>query len=426
MDSFVNKDNQGTLYLNMLIVYYVYGAMVDTLLPKGSTIGVVISLMMFGLALYYGFFYNRFRNIFNSIFIFLFFLFFLIFFMSSNYYVSYKDFIKFSIGFLSLPIGYNILGTENSIVKYWKVLLIIAHIYIINAIIANVFHLGGGYTNNGIMTFETGNLFSAALYVNVYTLVMLPFFVRFNHKRLYMFGLMSLIAALVVVNMKRTPILCVVVAAIIFVLVLMYLNFKYGHLVNNTSLKYVLVFSLFLGLTFWAFQDIIERQLQQRDKKMKVQNIEKEARLLEFLYVYDEIVRNGDVKTFLLGKETFNTVGTYANGRFGARMIHQDYTLLLHSTGVVGFIWYIGFQICILILPFRRKYSILYVVNRDNRLLLAIYASFICVHLIAMGSGTTRLVFENTVCYLTVGMILRIFDDQYYDEKYILPSMENK
>ena len=294
-------------------------------------------------------------------------------------------------------------------------MVIIVHIYIVYIIMANFFHFGGGYGKEDL-EFETGNLFAEALFSNVYILTMIPFFIRYNTHKAYSLLVMSITALLIIVNMKRTPIACGVVSVMIVVSTLYYLNIKYGVLKSDiSSKKYVVAFLLLFGCAFLYFQDTIEMQIENREKRFQSGGMEKEGRVKELLYIYEENVENGDVLKLLFGKETFNIVGTYANGKFGNRQIHEDYGMLLHSTGIVGLIWYLGIQIFLLILPYRRRYHVLFTHNQENRMLLAIYTSLIIIHFISMTSGVIRMSFSEMIYYMTLGLILRVFYENYHD-----------
>ena len=182
-----------------------------------------------------------------------------------------------------------------------------------------------------------------------------------------------------------------------------------------SSKKYVVVFILLFGCSFLYFQETIELQIEKREKKFQRGSMEKEGRVKELLYIYEEIIEKGDLPKMLFGKETFNIVGTYANGKFGNRQIHEDYGMLLHSTGIVGLFWYLGFQVFLLVLPYLRRFNFLFIHNQDNRLLLASYTSLIIIHFVSMTSGVIRMPFSEIIYYMFLGLILRHFYEHYYD-----------
>lgn len=415
MDISKKRESFGLIFINMLVCFYLYMALVGVLLSKGSEVGLAISGLMFVMTIYYGLISNEFRFSFSSIYLFIIFVFFLILLTSNKYLFSYRMWLKMSMGMLALPLGFNIFHCENNIQKYWRNLIIIVHIYIIYIILANFFHFGGGYGKEDL-DFETGNLFAEALFSNVYILTMVPFFIRYNGSRTYTLLIMSIAATLIIVNMKRTPIACGVVSVMAIVFVLYYLNVKYGIIRSDiSSKKYVVAFLLLFGCSFLYFQDTIEMQIENRMKRFQEGSMEKEGRVKELMYIYEENVENGDLIKMLFGKETFNIVGTYANGKFGKRQIHEDYGMLLHSTGVVGLFWYLGIQVFLLVLPYWRRFNVLFIHNQENRLLLAIYSSLIIIHFISMTSGVIRMPFSEMIYYMTLGLILRIFYENYHD-----------
>ncbi len=415
MDLIIKKGIFGSFFINMLVLFYLYMALVGVILSKGTAVGLVISGLMFALTIYYGFVSNMFRSIFGSIYFFILFVFFLILLTSSNYPFSYRMWLKMSMGLLALPLGFNIFHCEENLQRYWRNLVIIVHIYIVYIVLANLLHFGGGYGKEDL-EFETGNLFAEALFSNVYILTMIPFFIRYNKSKAYTLLVMSIAAVLIIVNMKRTPIACGIISVMVMVSVLYYLNLKYGILKTGiSSKKYVVAFMLLFGCAFLYFQDTIEMQIENREKRFQRGSMEKEGRVKELLYIYEEIVEYGDLRKMLFGKETFNIVGTYANGKFGNRQIHEDYGMLLHSTGIIGLAWYLGIQIFLLFLPYKRRYHVLFSHHQENRLLLATYTSLIIIHFVSMTSGVIRMSFSEMIYYMTLGLILRFFYEDYGD-----------
>lgn len=412
MNLLFRKRDLGAFCIDMLFVSYAYMASVGVVLPKGSEFGVGYGLFTFALAIYYGFIVNRFRSKFLSVYLFLFFVFFLILLESTNLYQSYRYWMRLS-GLLSLPAGFVVFHSLSNVHRYLNVLIAIVHFYLVYIILANVMHFGGGYGYDQA-EFETGNLFANALFTNVYILTIMPFLVRLKSRKAYLMVVLGICAVVVIVNMKRVPIACGIVAAFTYLLVSHYMDFKFGSLVSRSGRKYIFAFVLVFGCSFLLSQDTIEEQIEIRQKKFKKSNIDREGRVLEFVAIYNENVKGGSLKKLLFGKETFNTVGNYGNGSFGKRQIHQDFALLLHSTGIVGLFWYLGIQMTLLILPFRRKYKSLFLHNETNRILLGIYVSLIVAHFVAMTSGVIRMSFSETVYYMSLGMILRIFYEQYY------------
>ena len=78
MDLIIKKGIFGSFFINMLVHFYLYMALVGVILSKGTAVGLVISGLMFALTIYYGFVSNMFRSIFGSIYFFILFVFFLI------------------------------------------------------------------------------------------------------------------------------------------------------------------------------------------------------------------------------------------------------------------------------------------------------------------------------------------------------------
>ena len=136
------------------------------------------------------------------------------------------------------------------------------------------------------------------------------------------------------------------------------------------------------------------------------EDITGEGRIAEFIYITDEILRSDKTLTLLFGKETFNLVGTYANGRFGPRQIHGDYSILLNGTGVMGcLVWVlIHLYLILKIISLKRNSH----KNGISTVLYSIYLSSFLVYCISMGSGVFDLVISSSFFYASLGGGLRL------------------
>ena len=413
----------GAPYIDVWLIYYLYVMMIGILIPKGSVFGIVFSIIIFCMSVYYGFINNIFRNFFNWIYLFCLYTFFLVLINSSEYLLSLRFWVLLATGILSLPAGFNIMGHEENIHRLWRILFIILHIYIINAIISNVFHLGGGYFGKGGDSYETGNLFSGALYLNIFIISLVPIFAKTYRNKSYL-TIVSICAVLILVNMKRTPIPCCIVALVVYFLLQKYLDIVYGKINDlSKSGRYIFTFLLLFLVGMYNFQDVIVKQFESREEKMQTASLAEEGRVLELQYVFDEVVMGDNLVKTLIGKETFNTVGTYANGKFGKRAIHQDFTLLLHSTGIIGFVWFLGILFTLLYIPFRYREVLSLADDKEMRMLFAIYETIIIVYIVAMASGILRFMYSTSIFFLIIGLFLRIFYNQRED--YLLKISNN-
>ena len=123
-----------------------------------------------------------------------------------------------------------------------------------------------------------------------------------------------------------------------------------------------------------------------------------------------ETIFSNDLKLFLFGKEVFNSPGNYANGKFGPRMIHNDYNMILHGSGVIGLLLFITWPIPLYV--FYRKMKILAKPSFEDKRLFDIM-TVLFLNLLVMGylislSGGINAILFNSIRVALMGGILRI------------------
>lgn len=400
--------------IGLLLVYYVYMILVDVVIPKKSFWGMLLNISVFAFFLYYSVINNRYALKFGYLFIYSFFVLILIILQSSDFLISIRTWILMTCGMAALPIGYEFFVEKTAKEMYWKYCVITFVLFLANAIIANVFHLGGGYSKHNETYYETGNLFAAALYTNVYIFTIMPLFIKdgYNVKKYHVF-LCMICLVLTIVNMKRTPIACLIVSSII----LLVGNFKFrigmsqnNYLGRNNLHKYLFLSVFVFSVGLFMFSDLISKQIEIRNSRFESGSLQKEGRYREVMVVYDETVKSDDLLTFLFGKETFNTVGNYGGGSFKKRGIHEDFALVLHGTGVVGCIFLYSIQLSLFIVVLIRIKRLK--MSRDNtkRLTFVTLFAILSVHYIAMLSGELWALYSSIIFYLNYGMLLRRID----------------
>jgi len=403
------------IFLGIWAVYYIYMMLNSIVIPKGSLITLLFNGGIFIYCVLYFIKQNYLLGKFGFIHLYLVFLFILILLMSSNFMASLKLWMKYSIGILCLPIGFDLFSNKSAVGKLWGILQLFLWLFIINYLISNILHLGGSQYNSGATGVEMGNLFDDALHTNLCILTMIPFMLYINKKNnvISLVLLCAFSVVLTIVLMKRTPILCLCLTTLCFITLWQYLKNKYGKLENIGTLiptKIVVIGIISIGSLAYFYQGTIRLQYEARLDRFE-NGIEREGRTRELQYIANDILFNESVRTFLIGKETFNTVGTYANGRFGNRMIHENYGILLNGTGVLGIIFYISINIYFLILLFKYSKRVDFKNNPIAYFLFIAYISYWLMYTVASFSGTIWLVLYPSIHYMISGMILRYFHD---------------
>jgi hypothetical protein len=119
------------------------------------------------------------------------------------------------------------------------------------------------------------------------------------------------------------------------------------------------------------------------------------------------------------GKEVFNSPENYANGKYGRRMIHNDYNVILHGSGVVGLILFVIWPIPIFL--FYRKIKIYVKFYFEDKKLFdymnVTFISFLIMGYILSISGGVNAILFNSIRMAVLGAILRIFFE-YFKNNY--------
>ena len=393
------------------IVYYLYLMCVGVIIPKGTTFGELFNGVLFIFILYMAF--VRCLNK-RFLFFYLYFLFLvaLVLINSSDYMYSLSNLIKYSIQFLCLPIGYSVISSMDKYRELLKTGLICMALYIFNLIVVNLFNLGSTSGYGGTM--QIGNLFSDALYLNVYMIVSLFLLLKvFPNKRTIILLLTSICAVLVFVNMKRVVILDLILG--FFVFSVLYLRFSKAKVsVVSKYAKYVILSLLLLGVFVYFFSDQIIGNYKIRSEHFEntSEDITNESRAQEMIYVYNEIVNSDDIMVFLFGKEAFNFVGTYAEGKFGERQIHDSYSILLHGTGVLGFFVWLLLHLSVIVWMRRFKNSTPCALDNESSIIYSLFYTYIIIFLISMISGNMSNILSSGFFYTSVGGMLRLFKER--------------
>lgn len=412
-------------YFLIWILYYIYMMSNSIAFEKGSSITIVMHIVIMAFLLYYNFLRNRFWSAFGYIYLYLLFLFVLTILTSTNLPYSFKMLIKYAEELLFLPVSFCLFSNRTYIEKMWGVMKVMLVLFIVNYLIANIFHLGGSLYVE-VEGGDTGNIEDEGHYICACFCAILPLAMMNGGKSRILWGTAVAFAiALVLSTMKRTSMICVIVPFLVYVWYRFWFKLKYDGIMQSAlSVKRVTGFVLLAVFFFFfvqSFQTVIEKRFEERSERFS-NNFEKEGRVLELQYIYDDIIVNGDFQTFLFGKETFNTVRTYANGKFGKRMIHENYGIILNGTGVVGLCIHLGINIYLIILFFRYSRRVDLSGNDIARRFYVTYIGLWWIFFIASFSGTIWNPLYSSMHYALTGMILRYFYEcgQTYEDADLL------
>ena len=410
----------GILYF-LFIVYYLLMMANGIVIEKGSPVVLGFNILFFAYMVFLNLFKNRYFNKFLIIYLFLLFLLVLILLTSSAYYESLRLFVKYAIALLAFPAGFNLITREKDYHYLMRVAFAFLVLYLLNYIIASTFHLGGSNLRyKGETSVETGNLFDDALFLNVCILTLLPlmfYFYRKGGKRFVIILMVLVVTVISVICMKRMVIVCVVLSLVMISLLTRWISHKYGKLPDSGSVlklslpHYALisVALIVIGVLFW---DTFMDQLEARRTEIQ-RSLEEESRVAEIIAIYEDMSEFESDGVSLLGQETFHTVGTYANGAFGDRMIHTNFGIILNGSGFIGLLFYLVLSLYFLVVLFRTVRNSVLTENLFARKLYVTYLVLWTVYNVASFSGTIWLTMYPAFNFLIMGAILRFF----YDDK---------
>lgn len=381
---------------------------------NGSPITVFVHVVILSYLCFYNFYRNEFCNRFNYIYFYILFLFVLVLLSSSQYFASFRLLIKYTEQLLCLPIAFGLFNGKANVEKMWFTLKTMLVLFIINYFVANYFHLGGAvYVEVGGGDIGNVSAIDDFHYINAVFICVMPVFM-WNE---YRFGFLWKIAVifafvLVVTSIKRTSIACMILPLIVGCFYKLYFRIKYrtfeNHIVTPRKVLGYAVSLFFIFFLAISFRQIVELRVAKRFERFD-SGISKEGRTMELKCIYDDIVENGDLPTFLFGKETFNTVGTYANGKFGKRMIHENYGIILNGTGVVGLFFYIFINMYIILLFVSFSRSVDLSSNIMARRFYVTFVSLWVIFIVSSFSGNIWCTMYPSMHYTFSGLILRYF-----------------
>lgn len=344
-------------YFIIWIIFYLYSMMNGLLIPKGSPITIILNILIFSYFFIYSIFKPYLMIKFAPIYLYMFFLFVLIILSSSEYFASLRMWTKYSISLMCFPVSFDIFKRGDSINNLWHLFKYFIILFLVNYIVCNVFHLGGdGYTDD-LSGIELGNLMDDSLHTNICVMAFIPLVLYIklakNELLLILYVIFSIILTFVI--LKRTPIACIGIAIISYIIGIACLSHLFGKIDMSTirlKVKTKFIAIIFIVILASIYSTVLYRNLDARSDRFN-QGLGKEGRTRELLYITDDVLLGNDVGKFLLGQETFNTVGTYADGKFKKRMIHDNYGIIINGSGIIGLFFYIFINLYMLLLLYR-------------------------------------------------------------------------
>ncbi|MFT5822591.1 MAG: hypothetical protein ACI8ZM_003847 [Crocinitomix sp.] len=255
--------------------------------------------------------------------------------ISTDLFTSLINTIKIIIPMFCILIGYHFFNTKEKIKMVANSMKITLIIIIINLAICTVLGIGN---ENYIEEGEEGQFLMGQLSDHwnmfTYSILTVPIILHFQTKRgkIYTAFLAFFNAILVILSIKRI--------AIIGLLGGGFINLFFT-LSTKKIITFLSVIIIVVAVTFPLYSSFLQARFDARSDRFEEGSLEKESRLLETFYVWEDATSFKPVSKSLFGLEAFNSAGNYGGGRFGDRQLHVDYNNIVNTIGLVGLVIYL-------------------------------------------------------------------------------------
>lgn len=257
-------------------------------------------------------------------------------FLSSNLSASLNVFIKFGMSILFFPIAVECFKTEKDVRKLWYSNTVVVILVLLNFYLAQIFGFGDRTYSEEATFLPGGGVYLA--YILSYVILGYPLFQLFKNTKsftrntsiLYLIGVLT-----VLLIFRRAAILAVLLG---FGSMVFFAPLK----LKQQVIKYGFYAIILVLVTFPIYGDVILKLYDQRIVHGMTRELEaKRGRKAEAEVVFSELFSKS-VKHTLIGSEFLNSREVFSNWSSTGRNIHNDFISLLHGTGVVGLLFYLG------------------------------------------------------------------------------------
>ncbi len=322
-------------------------------------------------------------------------------FFSSNFTLSLSVYLKMTIGYMMLPIGYTLIRNKRGFDKMCLSIASAAYIYIIAFVIFQLFGLGEVvYIEQGFTSFGGGQVqFTQIL---AYAVIAFPLTYQVNQrlrwKALHVLG--HIVGAVVVVLVyHRSSIYAMVFGAFVLGIV----GYKRTKLFKYLAIAAVLTFISFQFVLPGVYEDLIEIV---QTRSITLQDIleSQGGRMAEIRFFTYTYPRSSIIEIFF-GQELFNggSVMGWIKQRGNIRPLHIDYIIVLFGAGIIGFILYLYVYFRTTVLVFRLK-EFLPTENRKG--FFATYLGLLVACLIMSLANQIWVISSLTVIFFYIGGLI--------------------
>lgn len=394
---------------NFIYLIPIFNLIIDAFsyhVEKGSFIAIIRAIVLLGFIFYV--FIKKLKFLKSNIFIFLFlgYLLMLIPF-SSNIPDSFRIYLKVAVSILMFPVSYFIINSFDKLKKLNNAIIGVMIITIIYLILSNIYNIGSGAyikANNEafLIGFGHNKLLSCSI-----SLVLLPIILLLINKKkfkIFILFLAIIIFIILLVSMRRTGVLVVIIGYLIY---LIFSSYKLKKIISILCFVMVLIFS------FPLYKDILLSRYELRSSHFENWTLKDELRYLETYIVLDEVFSFRSFR-ILFGKELFNSPYNYGGGRWGERVLHVDYNLILHGSGIIGLVLYsiIFYRIFSTFLYYKKRIP----KELCYKELCAIFISLFLLSLFISLIGGMKVITFRSIIFMYLGAILGIFNKSIHEK----------
>jgi hypothetical protein len=318
---------------------------------------------------------------------------------------QYNYFVRSFDAKMLLPLAFIFSLSYENIQMLNKRMLWTHYLFVVSIVIFSIFGIGEDQYGGG-SGFKTGTFTFDKIYIGSFLLIVSPLIYnelkgKLLRKSYLIIGILTFI--ILVLSVRRTAVVIVLIGALVYI-------YYYKDHISKIVL-YLTIFITVLLVSFPLYQEILIKQLSARSKEFlsdrsMIEVLQGEMRYYETIAVWRERLFNPETKLMLFGESLFDSKGKYARGVLRDRPIHLDINTVLHGSGIIGLLLFIGFYVQLYRQFIRYKPRVNY---SENKLLVYAFNGMYISNLFLLFSGGMTVITFNLITSLYMGGILGYF-----------------
>jgi O-antigen ligase len=307
--------------------------------------------------------------------------------------------LKFSIPFLYLIIGYNIIIDELTYKYFVNKSWIFITYFCVYILICNAFSIGEEFYKGGL---KIGYYSLNGVYISCFSILFLLFnYKMIEKKTIKIIVFISIILASIIylLLLKRTLIVILALGGILFLI-------QKINLLKVLKYTIILFFAILFISTF--FMDSITEKLSSRESRFnKNYSVKNEGRFRENFMIFD-MIKDSYFKMIFGTGEVFNDRVYFMNKYKINREAHNSFIRLYWNGGLIGLLLFVSFYFRQLAENFKYFKLSRRIKHKTIQNILFFGLVFISLRFINDFSSGITYISYNSFSYLIIGGILRI------------------